>query len=111
MSKLADRVEYLEEMISMMEPALRNAQASQGVHEFFIIHLLTHLCAMTDDPQASIANIVKGIEISMKLQAEAMIAQYGDGAKKSMDVTMAYLDSLKRKVMATGEFPAMGKAN
>jgi hypothetical protein len=65
MANLDDRVKDLEELIARMIPAVRTAQASQGVHEFFITHLISHIADMTADRDVSLRNMVAGIEISL----------------------------------------------
>jgi hypothetical protein len=57
MGKLAERVEWLENEIQAMIPAIRSAQVSQSVHEFVIVHLLSHIAMLADDRDVYLAEI------------------------------------------------------
>ena len=86
-----------------MIPAVRTAQASQGVHEFFITHLISHIADMTADRDESLRNIVSGIEISIYDQADQAMKLHGEAAKLAVDNTLEYFEGFKAKLLSTAE--------
>lgn len=111
MTILGDRVKDVEEQIAAMEPALRSAVASQGVHEFMLVHLLSHLGTFVDDRESFMAAVMQGVEMSMKVQADQVRGRYGEGADRSIKETLNYLERVKTMVMGTVEMPMPKQAN
>lgn len=111
MSKLADRVEWLEREIQAIVPAIRSAQASQGVHEFVIVHLLSHIAQLAEDRDVYLTEIMQGIEISLKMQADAARKEYGPDVEPSLKATLDYFDQFKRTMLSTVTLPQPGTKN
>jgi hypothetical protein len=84
------------EKLDAMENALRQAMASQGVHEFVLVHLLMHLAQQHQQPDTYLNQLMDALGASIRDQLRRLRIEK---SRPGMD-TLAYFEEFKAIVMA-----------